>query len=74
MKDKNGVEVVSNATVRCKPKTSQNWDEYVVDGIDNHFIVLHNVFGPIMLPVDSLDLEVLPERVLKKEDFKSKRE
>lgn len=74
MKDKNGTEVVPNATVRCKLKTSQNWDEYVVDSIDNHFIVLHNVFGPIMLPVDSLDLEVLPERVLKKEDFKSKRE
>lgn len=74
MKDINNIEIETNCTVRFCLKGENCWDEYVIDGVSNGFVAMHNVFGPILISTDAGYFEVIPERVLTKEDFKTKRE
>lgn len=74
MKDIHGVEVKTNDTVRFCPVGTNCWDEYVIDGVEGGFVSMHNVFGPIFLSSTAGLFEVLPERILTKEDFKTKKE
>ena len=74
MKDINDIEIKTNDTVRFCPKGEDRWDVYVIDGIEGGFVAMHNVFGPLFLSADAGYFEIIPERVLTKDDFKSKRE
>lgn len=74
MKDINGIRIKPNDTVRFCPKDEDHWDEYVIDEIDGKFVAMHNVFGPLFLSSNAGYFEVIPERVLTKDDFKSKKE
>lgn len=71
MKDINGKEITVNSTVRWRAGKNYSWDEYVIDGISSNLIAMHNVFGPIVLPITG-EFEVLPKRILTKDDFKRK--
>lgn len=72
MKDINGTEITVNSTVRWRAGKNYSWDEYVIDGVSSNVIAMHNVFGPVVLLPITGEFEVLPERMVTKDDFKRK--